>query len=267
MKLSNNESNIQEKTSCLEFYFLTLFPEVFSPVLSSSLLGKAHEKGLVNFHLIQLRNFATDKHRTVDDTPYGGGEGMVLKVDVLYNAWKKVKDLSLETKAESIMSSLSSSEPESGISTKTSQKILTILMSPQGRQFNRDMALELSEYDKLIFVCGHYEGVDERFISLCVDREVSIGDYVLTGGELPALVMADAITRRIPGVVGKARSITEDSLERGRLKYPQYTRPREFNGLKVPDVLLSGDHKAIASWRDTQMLERTKQKRPDLGKA
>jgi tRNA (guanine37-N1)-methyltransferase len=220
---------------------LTLFPEIFEPILNSSLLGKAQKKGLALFQTIQIRDFATDRHRTVDDTPYGGGEGMILKADVLYAAWQKA---------------VSGCTPGA--------KPLTILLSPQGPKFDQDMAKELATHRDIILVCGHYEGVDERFIELCVDREVSIGDYVLTGGELPAMVMADAITRLVPGVVGNEQSVTRDSLEGGLLKYPQYTRPSEFQGLGIPPILLSGDHQAIAKWREAQMRERTAKKRPDL---
>ncbi|OFZ70828.1 MAG: tRNA (guanosine(37)-N1)-methyltransferase TrmD, partial [Bdellovibrionales bacterium RIFOXYD1_FULL_44_7] len=223
----------------LNFYYLTLFPEIFLPVLGSSLLGKAQKNGIVSNNLIQLRDFSTDKHRTVDDTPYGGGEGMLLKVDVLYAAWKSVVK-------------------------RRNKKTLTVLLSPQGQVFDQKIAKELSRYKKIVMVCGHYEGVDERFIDLCVDRELSIGDYVLTGGELPALVLADAITRLLPGVVGNKRSIQEESFEKGLLKYPQYTRPREFKGIEVPEVLLAGNHKAIAKWREEQMKIRTARKRPDL---
>ncbi|MGZ3707577.1 MAG: tRNA (guanosine(37)-N1)-methyltransferase TrmD [Bdellovibrionota bacterium] len=226
----------------MDFRFLTLFPEIFDTVLSSSLLGKARERGLISTQVIQIRDFATDRHRTVDDTPYGGGEGMLLKADVLHAAWKKALPR----------------KPAAG------KKVLTVLLSPQGEVFTQSLAKELAGYSKIVFVCGHYEGVDERFIELCVDREVSIGDYVLTGGELPALVMADAISRLVPGVVGKMASVEKDSLEGGLLKYPQYTRPREFQGREVPPVLLSGDHKKIARWREEQMIERTRRKRPDL---
>ncbi|OFZ00434.1 MAG: tRNA (guanosine(37)-N1)-methyltransferase TrmD [Bdellovibrionales bacterium GWC1_52_8] len=232
----------------LGLYFLTLFPGVFEPIFGSSLLGKAREKGLVSFDLIQIRDFAKDKHRTVDDTPYGGGEGMLMKVDVLHAAWSEAQASIAQQRGDSA-------------------KVLTIFLSPQGPLFNQPMAHEFKTYTDLIFVCGHYEGVDERFIELCVDREVSIGDYVLTGGELPAMVMADTIVRLLPGVVGNDRSLTEDSLERGLLKYPQYTRPREFQGREAPGVLLGGDHKQIAEWRSQQMLERTQRKRPDLWRA
>jgi tRNA (guanine37-N1)-methyltransferase len=240
-KLSSDEQS--QAQPLIKFHFLTLFPELFPEVLSSSLLGKAQKKGLISYHLTQIRDFATDKHRTVDDTPYGGGEGMLLKADVLHAAW------------ESVVSEKPGSD---------SRKTITLLMSPQGVVFTQEMARELSGYSKIVLVCGHYEGVDDRFIQLCVDREVSIGNYVLTGGELPALVLADTITRLVPGVVGNSRSIAQDSLENGLLKYPQYTRPRDFQGVTVPEVLLGGDHGAIQAWRESQMKEKTLQKRPDL---
>jgi tRNA (guanine37-N1)-methyltransferase len=227
-----NENSLNHTLSKIEFHFLTLFPEIFPGVLNSSLLGKAQKKGLVSFHLTQLRDFATDKHRTVDDSPYGGGEGMLLKPDVLYSAWKSVVP----------------EKPSPG----SSNSVMTLLLSPQGQVFSQKM------------ICGHYEGVDDRFIELCVDREVSIGNYVLTGGELPAMVIADTVTRLIPGVVGNERSLTQDSLENGLLKYPQYTRPKEFEGMPIPEILLSGDHGAIQAWREAQMRERTQKKRPDL---
>lgn len=211
-------------------------------MLESSLLGKARKKGLVEYFTHQIRDFATDKHRTVDDTPFGGGPGMLMRVDVLHAAWKAAREPAREQ-----------------------ERVATILLSPQGPKFDQAMAKELaSDFDRVIFVCGHYEGVDERFIELCVDREVSIGDYVLTGGELPALVMTDTITRLLPGVVGNEDSITQDSLEGGVVKYPQYTRPREYEGLSVPEVLLGGDHKAIERWRKAQSEQRTAAKRPDL---
>ena len=227
----------------IEFHFLTLFPEVFPAVLGSSLLGKAQKKSLVSYHLTQIRDFATDKHHSVDDSPYGGGEGMLMKPEVLYSAWRSVVPASLK---------------------QLDKQVRTILLSPQGKVFDQSLARELAGCSKLVLICGHYEGVDQRFIDLCVDHEISIGDYVLTGGELPALVLADTITRLIPGVVGNERSISQDSLENGLLKYPQYTRPREFHGLSVPDVLLSGDHGAIQSWRDQQIRDCTRTKRPDL---
>jgi tRNA (guanine37-N1)-methyltransferase len=226
----------------MRFHFLTLFPELLQPLFRASLMGKAAEKGVVSFDFVQIRDFALDRHRTTDEPPYGGGEGMVLKVDVLHEAWKAA-----------------------GGGQKGTQ---TLLLSPQGKPFQQEMARDLAEKcENLILVCGHYEGVDERFIELCVDAEVSIGDYVLTGGELPAAVIADAVTRLIPGVVGNERSITEDSFEGGLLKYPQYTRPRSFEGLEVPELLMSGNHKKIAEWRHEQRLDRTRDKRPDLWEA
>ncbi|MEK6704759.1 MAG: tRNA (guanosine(37)-N1)-methyltransferase TrmD [Bdellovibrionota bacterium] len=236
---SRSSSN---KPAGRSFYFLTLFPELLKPVLEVSLLGKAQDKGLVSFNPVQIRDFSKDKHKTVDDTPFGGGEGMVMRADVLYAAWQHARALA----------------------TNEGGAVRTVMLSPQGKLLTQDLAKELLNFSSLILVCGHYEGVDERFIETCVDMEISIGDYVLTGGELPALVLADAVCRLIPGVVGNERSLSEESLEGGLLKYPQYTRPREFNGLTVPDVLLSGDHAKIAAWRKQQMLERTRSKRPDL---
>ena len=222
---------------------MTLFPDAFDSVLSSSLLGKASEKKLLEFRRHNIRDFSFDKHRTADETPYGGGEGMLLKVDVLHAAWSSIVHDGAGTKRPGVR---------------------TILLSPQGPRFTAEKAKELARYEELVFVCGHYEGVDERFIELCVDEELSIGDYVLTGGELAAMVVADAVARWIPGVVGKEGSVSKDSLEGGLLKYPQYTRPAEFQGLRVPEILTSGNHGAIEKWRHERAVERTKAKRPDL---
>ncbi|MBI4925365.1 MAG: tRNA (guanosine(37)-N1)-methyltransferase TrmD [Bdellovibrio sp.] len=224
----------------MQIFFLTLFPKVFHAFLNSSLLEKAQKKKLVTFNIIPIRDFAKDKHKRVDDSPYGGGEGMLLKADVLYAAWKHA------------------------IAGKKSKSAKTILLSPQGQLLTQSVAKKLTRHKKLIFVCGHYEGVDERFIKLCVDEEISIGNYVLMGGELPALVLAETVVRLLPGVVGNAKSLDEDSLEHGLLKYPQYTRPKEFMGLDVPEVLLSGNHKAVLEWKTNQRLMQTKKKRPDL---
>lgn len=233
-------SKSSSKVSLRSIQFLTLFPELIQPALQASLIGRAVERQLIQFGVVPIRNFATDKHRTVDDTPYGGGEGMLLRVDVLHAAWRSITHQAPKTHRR------------------------TVLLSPQGKLLTQDKARELAGYEELILVCGHYEGVDERFIELCVDEELSIGDYVLTGGELPALVVADVVTRLIPGVVGNKDSVLQDSLEGGLLKYPQYTRPRAFEGLSVPEVLLSGNHQEIARWRQAQREERTERKRPDL---
>lgn len=228
----------------MEFRFLTLFPELFPSVLNTSLLGKAAAKGLVSFQVTDIRDFAADKHKTADDTPYGGGEGMVLKADVLTAAWRSATGADTQ-----------------GLKPRRSH---TVFLSPQGQQLTQELAKELAAFDQLVLVCGHYEGVDERFIEACVDREISIGDYVLTGGELPALVVADVVSRLIPGVVGNSESVSRDSFENGLLKFPQYTRPRDFEGRSVPEVLLGGNHEEIARWRRAQMEERTARKRPDL---
>lgn len=230
---------MSSKAPKLQFHILTLFPEVFPPFLDSSLIGKAVKKGLVGFSLHQIRDHATDKHRTVDDTPYGGGEGMVLRADVLHACWKAALP-------------------------RKSKSARTILLSPQGRPLTQEKAKELSQFKTLVLVCGHYEGVDERFIDECVDEELSIGDYVLTGGEIAAAVVCDTVTRLIPGVVKNPRSLTEDTFEGGLLKYPQFTRPADFRGRKVPEILLSGDHGKIKAWRDEERRKRTRAKRPDL---
>ena len=232
-------SKSSSKGSLQSIQFITLFPELIEPALKASLMGKAVARGFIQFGVTQIRDFATNKHRTVDDTPYGGGEGMLLRVDVLHAAWKSITE-------------------------KSEKRRRTILLSPQGPLLTQKKAHELLQYEELILICGHYEGVDERFIDLCVDEELSIGDYVLTGGELPALVVADTVTRLIPGVVGNEDSIHHDSLEEGLLKYPQYTRPRLYEGLSVPEVLLSGNHQDIARWRQGERESRTQSKRPDL---
>jgi tRNA (guanine37-N1)-methyltransferase len=222
--------------------FISLFPEIFEPLLRTSILGRAAQSGAVTYQVVPIRDHALqDKYKTVDDSPYGGGAGMVLRADVLYGAWQAARagaDLA---------------------------RTRTILMSPQGAKLTQDKAKQLNQdYDHLILISGHYEGVDERLIDECVDEELSIGDYVLTGGELPSLVVADCLVRLIPGVLGNPDSATTDSLEGGLLKYPQYTRPPEWRGRAVPEVLLSGDHGKIAQWRDAQRHERTRRKRPDL---
>ncbi len=218
---------------------LTLFPEMFTGVFGSSILGKAADKGIVELNAINFRNYSTSKHGTVDDTPYGGGGGMVLKPDPIFAA---VEDLT----------------------SKQAVKPRIILMCPQGETFTQKKAEELSQEQHLIFICGHYEGYDERIREHLVTDELSIGDYVLTGGELPAMTVVDSVVRLLPGVLGNEMSAVTDSFSTGLLEYPHYTRPAEFRGLKVPDVLLSGHHANVEKWRREQSLLRTLQRRPDL---
>jgi len=230
----------------MKIHYLTLFPDTIKDGLSHSLVGKAQAAGRVSLHFIQIRDFATDRHKTVDDVVYGGGAGMLLKAQVMVDAWQSVS--SFEKKALPV-----------------GQRPYTIHLSPQGKLLTQERAKELArDHSEIIFVCGHYEGIDERFIELCVDEEMSIGDYVLTGGEFAAMVASDVIIRLIPGTVGNEDSISNDSLEDGLLKAPQYTRPREFMGKEVPEVLMSGNHQAIENWRKKESLKITQQKRPDL---
>ncbi|PTM59082.1 tRNA (guanosine(37)-N1)-methyltransferase TrmD [Desmospora activa] len=223
----------------MRFDVLTLFPGMFEGFLSSSIIKRAIEQGLVEASIVNFREYSTDKHRVVDDTPYGGGGGMVLKPEPLFHA------------VEALTEGLNS-------------RPLVLMMSPQGVPFTQKKAEELSRFPRLILLCGHYEGFDERIRQHLVDEEISIGDYVLTGGELPAMVMMDSLIRLVPGVLGNAGSAEEDSFSTGLLEYPQYTRPADFRGWKVPDVLLSGHHAAIERWRRQQSLQRTFKRRPDL---
>ena len=218
---------------------LTLFPDAFVGPLDVSIIKRAREDGLLELHLTDIREFATDKHRSVDDYPFGGGQGMVMRVDVLDAALQHVQ-------AEA---------PEPG---------LVVYMSPQGERLGDALVRELAANERLVLVCGRYEGVDERFIEHCVDREISIGDYILTGGELPAMVLIDAVARHIPGALGDAASPEEESFAGGLLEHPQYTRPAEYRGWQVPDVLLSGHHANIEKWKAAQRLARTRARRPDL---
>ncbi len=221
---------------------LTLFPEMFEGVFGSSILGKARERGIVSLDTVNFRAFSNNKHQTVDDTPYGGGGGMVLKPEPIFGAVEHV---------------LAQRGEEGG-------KPRIILMCPQGELFTQKKALELAGESHLIFICGHYEGYDERIREFLATDELSIGDYVLTGGELPAMVAIDAVVRLLPGVLGNEKSAVTDSFSDGLLEYPHYTRPPEFRGWTVPDVLLSGHHAEIEKWRRLQSLERTLIRRPDL---
>jgi len=222
----------------MRFDIFSLFPEVFSPYLGISILKRAQESGILEIHTHNIRDWATDKHHTTDDTPYGGGGGMVMKPEPLFSA------------AESVLGS----PPQCPV----------ILLSPQGRKFTQQIAFELVEHPHLALICGRYESVDERIRQHLVTDSISIGDYVLTGGELPALVMIDAITRLLPGVLGDPQAPIKDSHASGLLEYPHYTRPPEFRGWQVPEILLSGNHAAVDKWRRQQSLKRTFEHRPDL---
>ncbi len=218
----------------MKFDVLTLFPEMFD-VLNYSIIGKAIENKLIDVNITNIRDFSKNKHKKVDDTPYGGGAGMVIRPDVVMDSYNSIK-------------------------TENSK---VIYLSPQGKTLNQKKVEELSKCSHLILLCGHYEGIDQRVIDKIVDEEISIGDYVLTGGEIPALVLIDSISRYIDGVISK-ESVKEESFSQGMLEYPQYTRPESFEGEKVPEVLLSGHHANIEKWRKEQSLKITKSKRPDL---
>lgn len=219
---------------------LSLFPDMFDGPFSDSIVKRAIDRGLVSIHVHNIRDFTHDKHRTVDDYPYGGGSGMVLKPEPLFEAVEFVKERMGDSSAP------------------------VILLTPQGRLFCHDIAVELSRLQNLILICGHYEGVDERVTNYLATDEISIGDYVLTGGELPAMVLTDAVIRLLPGVLGAEEGTRDDSYVNGLLEYPQYTRPRVYRGWQVPETLLSGNHQEIASWRCEQALRRTLERRPDL---
>lgn len=226
---------------------LTLFPDMFTGVFGSSILGKARDKGIVTLNTVNFRDFSNNKHNTVDDMPYGGGGGMVLKAEPIFGAVEHL----LEEQAQMATDA-------------TARKPRIVLMCPQGKPFSQEVAQELSKESHLIFVCGHYEGYDERIREYLVTDELSVGDYVLTGGELPAMVVVDTVVRLLPGVLGNEQSAVTDSFSDGLLEYPHYTRPAEFRGWKVPDALLSGHHAEIVKWRRKQSLERTLVRRPEL---
>ncbi len=229
----------------MRFDIMTLFPELVLGVLGESIIGRAQKAGFVSVHAHNIRDFANNKHRKVDDTPYGGGFGMLMMAPPVYDCYEFVKNQV-------------SAEMGEGIKSKV------IYMSPQGKVLTQEKAQELSEYDNLIILCGHYEGIDARVLEEIVDEEISIGDYVLTGGELPACVLVDCVSRLKEGVLADKKCYEDESISCGRLEYPQYTRPYEFHGKKVPDVLISGNHAEIDKWRAEQSIEITKKKRPDL---
>ena len=215
---------------------LTLFPKMFQGPFNESIIKRAQEKGLVEIKIHNLRKWTKDKHKTADDRPFGGGTGMILMIEPIYDALKELKK----------------------------KETRVILLTPQGKIFNQKMAQNLSKEKHLIFICGHYEGIDERVREHLVDEEISIGDYVLTGGELPSMIVLDTLIRLIPGVLKKKEAIKDESFSSKSLEYPQYTRPANFKGWQVPEALLSGDHKKIADWRKKKAIERTKKRRPDL---
>ena len=220
---------------------MTLFPELIESVLGTSIIGRARRNGFIELSLYDIREFSKDKHRKVDDTPFGGGMGMVMSCQPIFDCMSKVKENIGEGK-----------------------RVRTIYMSPKGRIFNHGIARELAEYDELVFLAGHYEGVDQRVIDSLIDEEISIGDYVLTGGEIPACVVIDAVSRLKDGVLSESECYENESIASGLLEYPQYTKPRDYMGLEVPDILLSGDHKKIDEWRFEEALKITKERRPDL---
>ncbi|MBQ7326843.1 MAG: tRNA (guanosine(37)-N1)-methyltransferase TrmD [Clostridia bacterium] len=225
----------------MRFDVMTLFPDMVRGVLSESIIGRAQSGGLIEIACHDIREFSKDKHRKVDDTPYGGGVGMVMSCQPIYDCYE----------------SIANAIPEGS-------KTRVIYMSPKGRMFSHSVAKELSEYDNLIFLCGHYEGVDQRVIDEIVDEEISIGDYVVTGGEIPACIVIDAVSRLLDGVLASSECYEGESVASGILEYPQYTKPREFRGREVPDILLSGDHAKIDRWRLEEAVRITKERRPDM---
>jgi tRNA (guanine37-N1)-methyltransferase len=229
---------------------LTIFPKSFDAVLNESILKRAQRAKKVRIRLLDIRDYTTDKHRKVDDRPFGGGPGMIMNAQPIFAAVKA--------------STRGMKDPSTKLRTGEGRKTRVILLSPQGKTLTQDKAQQLAKLKHLILICGHYEGVDERLKECLIDEEISVGDYVLTGGELPAMILIDAVVRLLPGVLGESKSLEEESFQNGLLEYPQYTRPANFKGMKVPQILLSGNHKLIATWRRQKALELTKKKRKDL---
>lgn len=223
----------------MHFHILTLFPEMVTGTLNTSITGRAMEKGLIRVDAVNIRDYSKDKHHHVDDAPYGGGAGMVMQPGPVFDAYE-------------------------ALAARLGKRPRVLYMTPQGRVFNQDIARELAQEEDLVFLCGHYEGIDERVLEMIVTDHISIGDYVLTGGELPAMVMIDCISRLIPGVLNNDVSVEFESFHDNLLEYPQYTRPESFMGRRVPEVLLSGHHKNIGQWRRQKAIERTLKERPDL---
>ena len=229
----------------MRFDIMTLFPDFVDNILNESVIGRARKSGAIEVKCHNIRDYSEDKHRRVDDTPYGGGKGMLMAAPPIYNCYKAIIDEDPENKYE---------------------KIRVVYMSPAGSVFDQKKAEELAGYDRIIVLCGHYEGVDQRVIDEIIDEEISIGDFVLTGGELPACIVTDSVARLVDGVLSDAECYMNESISSGLLEYPQYTRPYEFHGMTVPDVLLSGNHANIDKWRREQAVLKTELKRPDLMK-
>lgn len=220
----------------MKFYIITLFPKMFVGPLTESMLFNAKSKGLLDIEIINLRDFGIGKRKTVDDIPYGGGAGMVLKPEPIFAAIESIKDR---------------------------KNLRVVMMTPSGKKYNQQTVKKLSKFSSLAIICGHYEGIDER-VSSIVDEEISIGDYVLTGGEIPAMVLVDSVARLVPGVLGDERSSQDESFSNGILEYPQYTRPDNFRGKKIPEILKSGHHAQITQWRKDQAIKKTRKNHPDL---
>ncbi|MBQ7751521.1 MAG: tRNA (guanosine(37)-N1)-methyltransferase TrmD [Clostridia bacterium] len=223
----------------MKFNVLTLFPDMLRSVLGESIIGRAEEKGIIELNIVNIRDFSKDKHKKTDDTPFSGGGGMLMTPQPIYDAYMSIAD-------------------------GRKEKPHTVYMSPKGKVFNQEKAKELSKMDEIVLLCGHYEGVDQRVIDMIVDEEISIGDFVLTGGEIPAMAVIDAVSRMLPGVLANEKSYGDESHFDGLLEYPQYTHPQEFMGRKIPEILISGHHKNIEKWKREQSLIITKQNRPDM---
>ena len=226
----------------MRFDVLTLFPQMFEAVLGDSIIGRARENNILEMNFIDIRDFSTNKHRKVDDYPYSGGGGMLMNAQPVYDAYMSVAE-------------------------ELDYKPFTIYMSPQGKVFNQGIAIDLANYEHIVLLCGHYEGIDQRVIDEIVDMELSVGDFVMTGGEIPAMTVIDTVSRLVPGVLAAETSYENESHFNGLLEYPQYTRPVEFEGMRVPDILLSGHHGNVDAWRLEKSVERTKKYRPDLYEA
>ncbi len=235
----------------MNFHILTLFPDMVTDGLHTSILARAMEKELISVHAVNIRDYTTNRHGKVDDYIYGGGAGLLMQAQPVYDAWKALEE------------TIQAKYPDRPAGKRTR----VVFLTPVGRVFNQAMAEELSKEEDLILLCGHYEGIDERVLEEIVTDPVSIGDFVLTGGELPAMMIVDAVSRMVPGVLGNETSAQTDSFQDGLLEYPQYSRPEVWNGRKVPEILLSGDHAKVDAWRHEQALERTRRMRPDLYEA